>query len=98
MVKLSGDGLLDGGLGLPLGVVFGLLGLGFDSAGLGEVGFDVADDDTLEDADNGFGDRGFGGNGDIEGFGEGGFGLDVFALKEEDFFEGSCSACLELND
>ena len=97
MVKLSGDGLLDVGLGLALGVVVSLLGLGFDSAGLGEVGFDVADD-TLEDADNGFGDRGFGGNGDIEGFGEGDFGLDVFGLEEEDFFEESCDACSELND
>ena len=97
MVKLSGDGLLDVGLGLALGVVVSLLGLGFDSAGLGEVGFDVADD-TLEDADNGFGDRGFGGNGDIEGFGEGGFGLDVFGLEEEDFFEESCDDCLEFND
>ena len=92
MVKLSGDGLLDVGLGLPLGVVVGLLGLGFDCAGLGEVGFDVVDD-TLEDADNGFGDRGFGGNGDTEDF-----GLDVFGLEEEDFFEESCDACLELND
>ena len=91
-MKLSGDGLLDGGLGLPLGVVVGLLGLGFDCAGLGEVGFDVADD-TLEDADNGFGDRGFGGSGDIEGF-----GLDVFGLEEEDFFEESCDDCLEFND
>ena len=91
-MKLSGDGLLDGGLGLPLGVVVGLLGLGFDSAGLGEVGFDVADD-TFEDADNGFGDRGFGGSGDIEGF-----GLDVFGLEEEDFFEESCDDCLEFND
>ena len=97
MVKLSGDGLLDGGLGLPLGVVVGLLGLGFDCAGLGEVGFDVADD-TLEDADNGFGDRGFGGSGYIEGFGEGGFGLDVFGLEEEDFFEESCDACWEFID
>ena len=97
MVKLSGDGLLDVGLGLALGVVVSLLGLGFDSAGLGEVGFDVADD-TLEDADNGFGDRGFGGNGDIEGFGEGGFGLHVFGLEEEDFFEESCDACLEFTD
>ena len=97
MVKLSGDGLLDVGLGLPLAVVVGLLGLGFDSAGLGEVGFDVADD-TFEDADNGFGDRGFGGNGDIEGFGEGGFGLDVFGLEEEDFFKESGAACLESND
>ena len=78
---------------MPLAVVVGLLGLGFDCAGLGEVGFDVADDDTLEDADNGFGDRGFGGNGDTEGF-----GLDVFGLEEEDFFEESCDACLELND
>ena len=74
---------------MALAVVVGLLGLGFDSAGLGEVGFD----DTLEDADNGFGDRGFGGNGDTEGF-----GLDVFGLEEEDFFEESCDACLELND
>ena len=92
MVKFSGDGLLDVGLGLALGVVVSLLGLGFDSAGLGEVGFDVADD-TLEDADNGFGDRGFGGNGDTEGF-----GLDVFGLEEEDFFEESCDDCLEFND
>ena len=60
---------------------------------MGEVGFDVADDDTLEDADNGFGDRGFGGSGDIEGF-----GLDVFGLEEEDFFEESCDDCLEFND
>ena len=92
MVKLSGDGLLDVGLGLALGVVVGLLGLAFDSAGLGEVGFDVAVD-TLEDADNGFGDRGFGGSGDIEGF-----GLDVFGLEEEDFFEESCDDCLAFND
>ena len=56
------------------------------------MGFDVADD-TLEDADNGFGDRGFGGSGDIEGF-----GLDVFGLEEEDFFEESCDDCLEFND
>ena len=91
-MKLSGDGLLDVGLGLPLGVVVGLSGLGFDSAGLGEVGFDVADD-TLEDADNGFGDRGFGGSGDIEGFCEGGFGIE-----EKVFFEESCAACLEFND
>ena len=92
MVKLSGDGLLDGRLGLAFGVVVDLSGLGFNSAGLGEVGFDVADD-TLEDADNGFGDRGFGGSGDIEGF-----GLDVFGLEEEDFFEESCDDCLEFND
>ena len=91
-MKLSGDGLLDVGLGLALGVVVSLLGLGFDSAGLGEVGFDVADD-TLEDADNGFGDRGFGGNGDTEDF-----GLDVFGLEEEDFFEESCDDCSEFND
>ena len=97
MVKLSGDGLLDVGLGLALGVVVSLLGLGFDSAGLGEVGFDVADD-TLEDVDNDFGDRGFWGSEDSEGFGEGGFGLDVFGLEEEALFEESCDACLEFND
>ena len=91
-MKFSGDGLLDVGLGLALAVVVGLLGLAFDSAGLGEVGFDVADD-TFEDADNGFGDRGFGGNGDTEGF-----GLDVFGLEEEDFFEESCDACWEFID
>ena len=56
------------------------------------MGFDVADD-TLEDADNGFGDRGFGGSGDIEGFGESGFGIE-----EKVFFEESCAACLEFND